>query len=438
MPVLGADMDAGMVTEWLVHPGDHVARGDIVAIVATDKADLDVEVFESGVVAELLVPVGKRVPVGTPLARIAGEGAAELAASGPASQPPLMPQPTMTLPPPPPVAPPAPERDTAPIVGPLIRHLAAERHVDLGAVHGSGTGGRITRDDVLSTGHRSGRRKVTPRARRLARTLRIELDQINQPEGTVLSGGDIEQAAAAAPPPRTTAAPPAAPMGVPDGGVASRRQAIARLMSRSAREIPHYYVATRIPLHAAMSWLADHNASASLEDRLLPAAMLLEAVAVAAVEVPELNGEWHDDCFHPAAGVHLGVAVSMRDGGLLTPTIRDAGGKDLATIMRELRDLVARARRGRLRANELGGASITVTNLGDQGVESVFGVIVPPQVALVGFGAIHDEPWAEAGLLGVRPVVNASLAADHRATDGRVGARFVDAINNALQHPEEL
>jgi pyruvate dehydrogenase E2 component (dihydrolipoamide acetyltransferase) len=106
--------------------------------------------------------------------------------------------------------------------------------------------------------------------------------------------------------------------------------------------------------------------------------------------------------------------------------------------MRDLRDLVGRARRGRLRAKELGGASITVTNLGDQGVESVFGVIVPPQVALVGFGAIHDEPWAEAGLLGVRPVVMASLAADHRATDGRVGARFLDVVKNALQHPEEL
>jgi pyruvate dehydrogenase E2 component (dihydrolipoamide acetyltransferase) len=209
-------------------------------------------------------------------------------------------------------------------------------------------------------------------------------------------------------------------------------------MSRSVREIPHYYVATRIPLDRAMSWLADHNASAPLDDRLLPAALLLRAVAVAAAAVPELNGEWRDDGFRPTTGVHLGVAVAMRDGGLLTPTIRDADSKDLATVMRDLRDLVARARRGRLRAKELGGASITVTNLGDQGVESVFGVIVPPQVALVGFGAIHDEPWAEAGLLGVRPVVMASLAADHRATDGRVGARFLDVVKNALQHPEEL
>jgi pyruvate dehydrogenase E2 component (dihydrolipoamide acetyltransferase) len=254
----------------------------------------------------------------------------------------------------------------------------------------------------------------------------------------VLTGQDVERAAAAPRRELVAAAQAQAVPGAPVDGVASRRQAIAKLMSRSVREIPHYYVATRISLDAAMSWLADHNASASLDDRVLPAALLLRAVAVAAAEVPELNGEWIDDSFHPSAGVHLGVAVAMRDGGLLTPTIRDAEGKDLATIMRDLRDLVARARRGRLRAKELGGASITVTNLGDQGVEAVFGVIVPPQVALVGFGAIHDEPWAEGGLLGVRPVVMASLAADHRATDGRVGARFLDVVNNALQHPEEL
>jgi pyruvate dehydrogenase E2 component (dihydrolipoamide acetyltransferase) len=435
MPALGADMDAGTVTEWLVHPGDRVARGDIVAIVATDKADIDVEVFENGVVAELLVPVGQRVAVGTPLARITGDSAAKSVVPVGATLPPPVAEPA--LPPPRTVASPARARNAVPIVGPLIRHLAMERHVDLGAVHGSGAGGRITRDDVVSAGRPSRRRRITPRARRLARTLQVDLDQIEQPAGTVLTGRDVERAAAA-PPQHVMTAPPEAPASGAVDGVASRRQAIAKLMSRSVREIPHYYVATRIPLDSAMSWMANHNASASLDDRLLPAALLLRAVAVAAAAVPELNGEWLDDRFRPAAGVHLGVAVAMRDGGLLTPTIRDADSKDLATIMRDLRDLVARARRGRLRANELGGASITVTNLGDLGVESVFGVIVPPQVALVGFGAIHEEPWAEAGLLGVRPVVHASLAADHRATDGRVGARFLDLVENALQHPEEL
>jgi pyruvate dehydrogenase E2 component (dihydrolipoamide acetyltransferase) len=272
----------------------------------------------------------------------------------------------------------------------------------------------------------------------LARELHVDLSQIDQSVATVVTGADVERIAAAPPAVRTPSAPAAAVTPVPDDAVASRRRAIARLMSRSVREIPHYYVATTIPLGVAMSWLDEHNATASLDDRLLPAALLLRAVTVAAVAVPALNGEWWDDDFHPRAGVDLGVAVAMRDGGLLTPTIHAAEGKDLATLMRDLRDLVARARRGRLRTDELGGASITVTNLGDQGVESVLGVIVPPQVALVGFGGIHAEPWAEDGLLDVRPVVHASLAADHRATDGRAGARFLDVIRDALQHPEEL
>ena len=440
MPALGADMDAGTVTEWLVHPGDRVARGDIVAVVATDKADLDVEVFESGTVDELLVPVGQRVPVGTPLARIAGgDGATAIPATAPPAVPAAPPAAATTTCSA--AAAPAVASGTIPVVGPLIRHLAEQREVDLRTLHGSGTGGRITRDDVLRIHEPPRRRRVTPRARRLARSLHVDVEQIDQAGLAVVTGSDVERAAAAtsiastAPMTSTALAPPRE---APRDSVASRRQAIARLMSRSVREIPHYYVATRVPLGAAMAWLDEHNATASLDDRLLPAALLLKAVAVAAVTVPDLNGEWHDDTFHPSAAVHLGVAVAMRDGGLLTPTIHDAQAKDLATIMRELRDLVGRARRGRLRPGELAGASLTVTNLGDQGVESVFGVIVPPQVALVGFGAIHDEPWAEGGLLGVRPVVHASLAADHRATDGRAGARFLDIVNDALQHPEEL
>ena len=225
---------------------------------------------------------------------------------------------------------------------------------------------------------------------------------------------------------------------VEGAATSSRRAAIARLMSRSAREVPHYYVGTRVPLATALDWLADRNANLPLRQRVLPAALLLRAVALGAVAVPALNGTWVDDRFVPSRGVHLGVAVALRDGGLLTPTIADVDTKDLTTVMDDLRDLVTRARNGRLRPYELADASITVTNLGDQGVETVFGVIVPPQVALVGFGAIHDEPWAEGGLLGVRPVVHASLAADHRATDGRVGARFLDVVAESLQHPEVL
>lgn len=216
------------------------------------------------------------------------------------------------------------------------------------------------------------------------------------------------------------------------------RLAIARLMSRSKREIPHYYVSNTVDLGAALSWLRERNRSVPMSARMVPAALLLKAAALAARAVPELNGFWAEDHFVPAPAVHLGVAVSLRGGGLITPAIHDAADLPAAELMSRLRDLVNRARAGRVRGSELTDATITVTNLGDQGVESVTGVIYPPQVALVGLGKITERPWAVGGLLGIRPVVITTLAADHRATDGYTGARFLSLLADLLQQPEEL
>ncbi|GHE13472.1 hypothetical protein GCM10010339_80530 [Streptomyces alanosinicus] len=154
--------------------------------------------------------------------------------------------------------------------------------------------------------------------------------------------------------------------------------------------------------------------------------------------MPGLNGYWQNGGFVPADEVNVGVAVSLRQGGLLAPVIHRAGTLPPDVLMARLKDLVQRARRGRLRGSEMRGATLTVTSLGDQGVETVFGVIHPPQVALVGFGAVVERPWATGGMLGVRPVVTATLAADHRATDGAVGARYLTAVDRLLQNPEEL
>lgn len=216
------------------------------------------------------------------------------------------------------------------------------------------------------------------------------------------------------------------------------RRTIADLMSRANREIPHYHLSTTVDMAAAMDWLHEHNRRTPVGERLLPAALLLKAAALAARDVPELNGFWADDHFTPGEGVHLAVAVSLRGGGLLAPTLSDADTLALPTLMASLKDLVTRARTGRLRGSEVSGATLTVTNLGDQGVESVFGVIHPPQVALVGFGRIADQPRAVDGLLGVRPVVTATLSADHRATDGAVGARYLTTVTRLLQNPEQL
>jgi pyruvate dehydrogenase E2 component (dihydrolipoamide acetyltransferase) len=216
------------------------------------------------------------------------------------------------------------------------------------------------------------------------------------------------------------------------------RRAIAALMARSKREIPHYYLATNIDLRQALGWLERENAERSVANRLLPAALLLKAVALAIHEVPEMNGFMAAEEFTPSQAVHLGVAISLRQGGLIAPAIHDADKRSLGELMSALRDLVSRARAGKLRGSEMADPTITVTNLGDQGVEAVYGVIYPPQVALVGFGRVTERPWAAGGMVGARPVVTATLAADHRASDGHRGGLFLAAIDRLLQQPEAL
>jgi pyruvate dehydrogenase E2 component (dihydrolipoamide acetyltransferase) len=216
------------------------------------------------------------------------------------------------------------------------------------------------------------------------------------------------------------------------------RQAIGALMARSKREIPHYYLEHQIEMSRALSWLEERNRERGVGERLLPPALLLKAVARAAAEIPALNGFWVDGAFQPAPGVHLGVAISLRGGGLVAPAIHDADEKSLDRLMAELLDLVNRARVGRLRGTEMADPTLTVTNLGELGADLVHGVIYPPQVALVGFGAIRTVPWAADGMVGPRPAVTATLAADHRASDGHAGSRFLTQIDHHLQEPEEL
>ncbi|MFE9171736.1 dihydrolipoamide acetyltransferase family protein [Streptomyces kebangsaanensis] len=448
MPSLGADMEAGTLQEWLVAPGDTVTRGDVIAVVETDKSAVEVECFESGTVGRLLVAPGTRVPVGAPLALIEAAGretAARDRAAAPVEQP-AAPRPRKA------------GQEAAPVpqppvvhaeAGPLVRHLADERGVDLTAVHGSGPGGRITRADVEGTAHEGGRRpRATPYARRLAAELRVDLGTVRGTgrDGAV-RGTDVRKAAhlraGPAPAAAETAAPARAPLPVPGRAgaaepAAAMRRAIGDLMSRANREIPHYYLATTIDMSAALAWLRARNRELPVGERMLPAALLLKAVATAAVEVPGLNGFWQDGDFVPGRGVHLGFVVSLRNGGLAAPVVRDADSLAPARLMTRLKDLVERARRGRLRGTEITGGTLTVSSLGDQGVEAVYGVIYPPQVALVGFGAVLERPWADHGMIGVRPVVTATLSADHRASDGAVGARFLNAVDRLLQKPENL
>jgi pyruvate dehydrogenase E2 component (dihydrolipoamide acetyltransferase) len=449
MPALGADMDEGTVLEWLVKPGDEIRKGDVIAVIDTAKAAIDAEAFITGTIERLVVGVGQTVPVGTVLATIA-EPAAPKAAPQPTAPPEREPEHV-----------PEREREHVPAaprrpapVSPLIRKHAHELGVDLDTIHGSGRRGAITRADVEraatrpgpgGTGGAGARLRVTPRARRLAAELGVDLAAVTGtgPGGSVRES-DVRRAAPAgeaAPAPEPAPAEPAAGEPAARSGAdrtRSMRQAIARLMARSKREIPHYYVSSTVDMTSSLSWLHERNRELAVSERLVPAALLLKAAALAARRVPGVNGYWTDDQFRPAEAVHLGLAISLRGGGLLTPAIHDAAGLPLAELMSQMRDLVIRARSGRLRGSELTDATITVTNLGDQGVESVFGVIYPPQVALAGFGKITERPVAVGGLIGVRPVVVTTLAADHRASDGYTGARYLTALSDLLQKPGDL
>lgn len=409
MPSLGADMESATLVKWHVKPGDVVKRGDIIAEVDTDKGIIDVECFQSGVIERLVIEPGAKIPVGALLAVIQG-GETPVAAPAPVSTPAVITE--------------APHVHASP----LAKKVALELGVDLNQLsgHGTGPGGLIDREDVENAAKtkvapQPSHGCISPLARRRAEELHVDLTQVKgSGPGGAIEAADIERGATAA----------------PQKPGDSMRRAIAAAMAKSKREIPHYYLQTHIDMSTALAWLQAENAKRGIKDRLLPVVPLLKAIAKALRDVPQLNGFWVDGQHRVSEAIHLGFAISMKGGGLVAPAIHDVDKKSCDELMADLRDLIPRARSGRLRSSEMTDATITITSLGDLGVESVFGVIYPPQVAIVGLGKVLEQPWAKDGMLGVHPVMNATLAADHRATDGHLGAQFLEALNRHLQTPD--
>jgi pyruvate dehydrogenase E2 component (dihydrolipoamide acetyltransferase) len=216
------------------------------------------------------------------------------------------------------------------------------------------------------------------------------------------------------------------------------REAIAAAMMRSAREIPHFHLSSTIDMSRALAWLAEENKKRSLSDRLLYVVLLLKAVALALHEVPELNGVWAEGRGISKPDIHVGVAIFLRGGGLVAPALRHTDRQSLDELMRNLRDLTERARAGSLRSSELSDPTVTVTNLGEQGAEAAFGLIYPPQVALVGFGRIVERPWSTAGQILAKPIMTTTLSGDHRVVDGRRASAFLRVVDQTLQEPERL
>ena len=397
MPSLGADMEAGTLVEWLVKPGDRVKRGDIVAVVETQKGAIEIEIFETGRIDQILVGLNAKVPVGTPLAQIrTEEGTQEAvapvppAAAKPRPVPPVMP----VAPPPAPIAPlPLAAAGPAAVsrrlrVSPAARRLAERRGIELAPIKGSGPGGAITYADV-------------------ERQLRAPAPV---PEKKRAIGLDLD----------------------------AMRTAIAAAMARSKREIPHYYLEHQVDVTAAEQWVANANATRAPDDRLLFGAVAIKCVAMAVRRFPVFNGFYRDGKFEPAAAVHIGVAIAIRGGGLAAPALHDADRLSLDELMARMRDLVQRMRAGRIRSSELSDATITVSSLGERGVEKLYGIIYPPQVAIVGLGKIVSRPWVIDGAIGPRSVLTVTLAADHRVSDGHVGGLFLAEIGKLLQEPDKL
>lgn len=397
MPSLGSQMIEAKLIQWFIKPGDTVKKGDIIGEIDTEKGLIDIEVFEDGIITELRAKEGEVVPVGSVMAVIDGEKKAK--------------------------AEPIPEK-VAPVqkeakkngkeksiavtakrehhglkVSPLARRVAEDLKVDLSKVKGSGPEGSIHKKDV----------EVYAQEMRGQETFKKEIEMAEH----------VSEAAEAKAP-------------------RSMRQAIAAAMSRSNRDIPHYYLEREIDMKTALDWLNDINRKRTVNERLLPPMLLIKAVASALTEVPELNGFWTDEMMHVEEGIHIGFAIALRQGGLVIPAILDADMKSLDEIRVEFVDMIKRAREGHLKSSEVSSATITITSLGERGADKVFGVIYPPQVALVGFGRIWEKPCSINGAIGIDPVITATLAGDHRASDGHTGSRFLDKLNELLQHPEGL
>lgn len=376
MPSLGADMEDGTLIEWKKKTGDTVKRGDCIAEVETQKGLIEIEVFDEGIIDEILIPEGTKVPVGTIMAMIKPSSVS------------LETKPTTLQP--------TEEKITEPILienieeksikaSPLARRIASDNHIDISKIKGTGEDGVITKDDVEQVIRQQ---KPTETAKKIPSTETI-------------------------------------------------RAAVAAAMSKSNREIPHYYLEKKINITQALVWLKEQNKERKVTARLLPVVLFIKATAKTLTGFPDLNAVWENG-LQPKTSINIGFVVSLRTGGIIVPAISNANLKSIDEIMETLNDIIPRARALKLRSSELSDSTITLTNLGEGGADSVFGVIYPPQVAVIGFGSISEQPFAENGMLGIRSVVSVSLAGDHRATDGLTGSRFLSALDTNLQNPETL
>jgi pyruvate dehydrogenase E2 component (dihydrolipoamide acetyltransferase) len=471
MPALSPTMEEGTLAKWLVKEGDSVASGDLMAEIETDKATMEFEAVDEGVITQILVAEGTEgVKVGTVIALIQGEdeeAPVKSAATEPVSAEPV-------------VAGGGAAHQLRPsiqnrastssgltdgcgarvIASPLAKRIAAERGLDLSAITGTGPNGRIVKADVeggtasasASAAPSSGA-AISPLARKLAEELGVDIDALvgTGPAGRIVKA-DVEAAAAKGPAP--TPATPSAPApvaqaatpltnAIPDFGIpfedaklSGMRKTIAKRLSQSMQEAPHIYLTVDIRLDALLKLrgelnetLADRGVKLSVND------MLIKALGLALLKVPSCNVSFGGDVLRSYKRADVSVAVSI-PGGLITPIVTDAAGKSLATIATEAKDLAGRAKEGKLQPSEYQGGTASISNMGMMGIKQFTAVINPPQAMIMAVGAGEKRPYVlDDGSLGVATVMSCTGSFDHRAIDGADGAQLMAAFKSLVEKP---
>jgi pyruvate dehydrogenase E2 component (dihydrolipoamide acetyltransferase) len=441
MPRLSDTMEQGTIARWVKHEGDRVTAGDVIAEIDTDKATMELTAYDDGVLLKILVGEGESAELGTPIALIGEEGEAvpEAAAGGdggsqtapapeakpeepaeqeaagdePEAKPDESAEPEAGVGEPAPSeepAPYAPAPQARPAVGdevrasPIARRIAAEAGLDLRELAGRGSGpdGRIVKVDVERALERRGG------AARAA-----------EPAGAAAA------TAAATPPSAEDETVEATPM----------LRAVARRMSESKATVPHFYLDAEIDMGRALEMreelnraLADEGEKVSVND------LVVRAAALALVENPKFHRSWHDGSFVLHKSAHVGIAVAL-DDGLIVPVLRSVEQKSLREIARESRDLVERAREGKLKQSEIEGGTFTVSNLGMFGIPSFSAVVNPPEPGILAVGATVKRPVVQDDAVVIRPIMTVTLSVDHRATSGAEGARLLESIRRHLEQP---
>ncbi len=442
MPQMGADMTEGTLVRWLKQVGDQVNRGDILAEIETDKATVELEAFESGVIQKLAVEEGETVPVGEVIALLGavGEVVPEVERKPPAEIPARRT--------------PSPETSAEPGAAAVAKELQPAGQARVAAEakppadQGGGFGDGRARAPAGATRERV---RISPVARRIAVESGVDISAIagSGPDGRILRR-DVEaaltagpaKAAAAAPTarPRAAAAAPERPAPAVAGGVqplSRMRQAIARRMSQSKQQQPHYYLTLDIDMTDALVFRKQLNTAAGEDRHVSINDLVVKACALALQRHPRFNAEYTDQGLKVHEQINIAIGVAL-DDGLIAPALLDCGTKSLGQIGVEARDLIERTKAGKLHADEYGSGTFTITNLGAYGVETLFGIINPPQAAFLGVGSVMPKPVARDGQVVVREVMKVALSADHRVTDGAEGARFIKEIQSLLENPASL